>query len=73
MDILTKIAARDAAPKPAKFKKVRMYEIIDHHGERLGGRLYTQVKAHKIAKRAKRMGMDVYVAIFGIVNVKQKG
>jgi hypothetical protein len=53
-DIFTIIAARDAAPKPRRFSKRRMYQVSLGNG-RVSSRLYLHRDATKISRRFNRL------------------
>jgi hypothetical protein len=60
MDVLTKLA-KGEAKKAKKFRRVKRYEVLTGSGHHTNFKLYERSRAFRIAARAKRMGMDVYV------------
>lgn len=61
-DILTRILQRDAQPTPRKGRLRTRYEIFNGHGGPTKRRkLYALVKARALVKRARRLGLDVYI------------
>jgi hypothetical protein len=62
-DIFSKLAARDAAPRPPVMKTVRLWQVSLGNG-RITKRLYPKARARKLAARYNRlMGGDrAYVA-----------
>jgi hypothetical protein len=59
-DILTKIAQRVATPAKKLPALVKRWQVATR--TRIGSKLYTYAKARRIVARAKRMGVDAYIA-----------
>lgn len=70
-DAFTAIANREraAALAPAPTRPVKAWAIVSGDGTRVRSRLYSATRARRIAARARRFGIDVYVSVFGVVNV----
>lgn len=59
-DILSKIAERDAAPAKTSMRLVKRYAVM--YSGRASRKLYTYTAGRKLVARAKRMGLDAYLA-----------
>lgn len=68
-DIFNVIARRDAnTRKTVAMKTVTLWAIHYGQGGRATSKLYPYAKARKLVARAKRLGLDVYIA--GSVRVR---
>ena len=68
-DIFNKINDRDAAAKPEERKLVSAWSIRQSEGGPARQRLYSRAHAMRVVARAKRLGVKVFAAKFGKVNL----
>ncbi len=63
-DILTRIKAAEAAINPERGSRlVKRYAVLRGDGSgRASSKLYTYARGRKLAARAKRFGIDVYLS-----------